>query len=127
VGFSTSKSTWKTAPNKCQVNYVVLDSDWEAELARVLESHPKIRSYGKNQAMQFKLPYRDGAVPRKYIPDFIVQVDDGRDDIAAAMLSSKRRPCVRCGCRASIISAHSGVGGSPSFGTRSKSNRHSIC
>ena len=74
VSFSTSKNTWKTAPNKCHVNYVVLDSDWEAELARVLESHPKVRAYVKNQGMQFEVPYRDGAVPRKYIPDFIVRL-----------------------------------------------------
>jgi type III restriction enzyme len=59
---------------------VVLDSDWEAELARVLESHPKVRAYVKNQGMQFEVPYRDGAVPRKYVTDFIVQVDDSHDD-----------------------------------------------
>jgi type III restriction enzyme len=91
VSFSTTKSTWKTAPGKCHVNYVVLDSDWEAELARVLESHPKVRAYVKNQGMQFEVPYRDGAVPRKYIPDFIVQVDDGRIDLLNLILETKSR------------------------------------
>jgi type III restriction enzyme len=89
VSFNTTKSTWKTAPGKCHVNYVVLDSDWEAELARGLESHPKVRSYVKNQGMQFEVPYRDGPVPRKYIPDFIVQVDDGRDDPLNLILETK--------------------------------------
>jgi type III restriction enzyme len=89
VSFSTSKNTWKTAPNKSHVNYVVLDSDWEAELARVLESHPKVRAYVKNQGMQFEVPYRDGAVPRKYIPDFVVEVDDGRDDPLNLVLETK--------------------------------------
>jgi len=89
VSFSTTKSTWKTGPGKCHVNYVVLDSDWEAELARVLESHPKVRGYVKNQGMQFEVPYRDGAVPRKYIPDFVVQVDDGRDDLLNLILETK--------------------------------------
>jgi type III restriction enzyme len=89
VNFNTSKNTWKTAPNKCHVNYVVLDSDWEAELARVLERHPKVRAYVKNQGMQFEIPYRDGAVPRKYVPDFIVQVDDGRDDPFNLILETK--------------------------------------
>ena len=89
VSFSTSKNTWKTAANKSHVNYVVLDSDWEAELARVLESHPKVRAYVKNQGMQFEVPYRDGAVPRKYIPDFVVQVDDGRDDLLNLVLETK--------------------------------------
>jgi type III restriction enzyme len=89
VSFSTTKSTWKTSPGKCHVNYVVLDSGWEAELARVLESHPKVRAYVKNQGMQFEVPYRDGAVPRKYIPDFIVQVDDGQSDPLKLVLETK--------------------------------------
>ncbi len=89
VSFSTSKITWRTAPGKCHVNYVVLDSDWEAELARVLESHSRVRAYVKNQGMQFEVPYRDGAVPRKYIPDFIVQVDDGRDEPLNLIMETK--------------------------------------
>jgi type III restriction enzyme len=89
VSFSTSKAIYRTAPKKCHVNHVVLDSDWEAELARVLESHPQVRAYVKNQGMQFEVPYRDGAVPRKYIPDFVVQVGDGRDDPLNLILETK--------------------------------------
>src|SRR5205807_2509169 len=89
VSFSTSKSTWKTSPKRCHVNYVVLDSDWEAELARVLERHPQVRAYVKNQGMQFEVPYRDGAVPRRYIPDFLVQVNDGCDDPLNLVLETK--------------------------------------
>jgi type III restriction enzyme len=89
VNFNTSKNLYRTAPNKCHVNYVVTDSDWEAELARVLESHPKVRSYVKNQGLQFEVPYRMGSVPRKYIPDFIVQVDDGREDLLNLVLETK--------------------------------------
>jgi len=54
---------------RCHVNYVVTDSDWEAELARVLESHKQVRSYVKNQGLQFEVPYRAGSTPRKYLPD----------------------------------------------------------
>lgn len=79
VSFNTSKDVYKTAPTRCHVNYVVCDSDWEAELARVLEAHPKVRAYVKNQGLQFEVPYRMGSTPRKYVPDFIVQVDDGHD------------------------------------------------
>jgi type III restriction enzyme len=89
VSFNSSKSTWRTAPGKCHINFVVLDSDWEAELARVLESHPNVRSYAKNQGMQFEVPYRDGAMPRKYIPDFIVQIEDGNDDPLNLVLETK--------------------------------------
>ena len=68
---------WTTAPNKCHINYVVLDNDWEAELARVAEQNPNVISYVKNQGLGFEIPYKDGSTARAYIPDFIVQIDDG--------------------------------------------------
>jgi len=39
--------------------------------------------------MQFEVPYRDGAIPRKYVPDFIVQVDDAHDDPLNLVLETK--------------------------------------
>jgi type III restriction enzyme len=89
VNFTTSKSLWRTAPNRSHVNYVVTDSDWEAEMARVIESHPRVRAYVKNQGLQLEVPYRDGAVPRKYIPDFVVQVEDGNHDPLNLVLETK--------------------------------------
>ena len=77
VGFSTTKDLWTTAANKCHINYVVLDSDWEAEFARVAEQHPNVISYVKNQGLGLEVPYKDGSMARAYIPDFIVQIDDG--------------------------------------------------
>jgi type III restriction enzyme len=79
VNFRTSKeSLYQTAANKCHVNWVVLDSDWEAEFCRVAENHPKVLAYVKNHALGLEVPYRYGAENRKYLPDFIVLVDDGR-------------------------------------------------
>jgi type III restriction enzyme len=89
VSFTTSKPLYRTSPQKCHVNYVVTDSEWEAELARVLESHPKVRAYVKNQGMQLDVPYRAGSTPRKYVPDFIVKVDDGREDLLNLVLETK--------------------------------------
>ena len=77
VGFSTTKDLWTTAPTKCHINYVVLDSDWEAEFARVAEQHSSVISYVKNQGLGLEIPYKDGSMARAYIPDFIVQIDDG--------------------------------------------------
>ncbi len=77
VGFNTTKDTFTTRADRCHVNAVVLDSDWEAEFARVAEDHPRVLSYVKNQGMQFEIPYRDGATPRRYRPDYIVHIDDG--------------------------------------------------
>lgn len=78
VGFMTSKDLYTTSPEKCHVNYVVCDSDWEAEFARAAEAHPRVLAYVKNQGLGFEVPYKDGSIARQYIPDFIVQIDDGR-------------------------------------------------
>ena len=81
VNFRTSReSRWRTDPRKCHVNWVILDSDWEAEFCRVVESHPKVRAYVKNHNLGFEVPYKYGSISRTYIPDFIVHVDDGHDD-----------------------------------------------
>ena len=78
VNFTTSKETrWQTDPRKCHVNWVVCDSDWEAEFCRVAEAHPKVRAYVKNQNLGLEVPYLIGSTTRRYLPDFIVQVDDG--------------------------------------------------
>ena len=78
--YSSKKSRWQTDPRKCHVNWVILDSDWEAEFCRVVESHPRVQAYVKNQGLGFNVPYRYGSSMRKYVPDFIVQIDDGQDD-----------------------------------------------
>ncbi len=78
VGFVTSKDLYETDPAKCHVNYVVTDSGWEAEFARAAEAHPRVLSYVKNQGLGLEVPYKDGATARLYVPDFIVNIDDGR-------------------------------------------------
>jgi type III restriction enzyme len=76
VNFTTSKAVYKTDPARSHVNYAVLDSDWEAEFARVAEAHPQVIAYVKNQGMQFEVPYRDAMISRHYWPDYIVRLND---------------------------------------------------
>jgi type III restriction enzyme len=59
------------------VNWVILDSDWEAEICRVAEAQPRVIAYTKNHNLGLEVPYVMGSVSRKYRPDFIVIVDDG--------------------------------------------------
>jgi type III restriction enzyme len=82
VRFDTSKTLlWETAlGNRCHLNYVVCDSNWEAEFCRAAEANPRVRAYVKNQGLGFEVPYLLGATPKKYLPDFIVRVDDGHGD-----------------------------------------------
>lgn len=91
VGFTTSKDVYATDHRKSHISHVVCDSTWEAELARVLETHPRVVSYAKNQGLGLEVPYRDGSTPRKYIPDMLVKLDDGRgpDDLLNLILETK--------------------------------------
>ena len=81
VNFNTSKlDRWETDARRCHINWVILDSDWEAEFCRIAESHPKVRAYVKNHSLGFEVPYRYGSEMRRYRPDFIVLVDDGHGE-----------------------------------------------
>lgn len=91
VNFVTSKTCWTTGarPPKCHISHVVLDSSWEEQLALTLESHPRVLAYAKNQALGFEIPYLDAGVMRRYTPDFLVRLDDGRDDPLNLILEVK--------------------------------------
>ena len=81
VRFTTSKRLrWKTDPSRCHINWVVCDSNWEAQFCLVVESHPRVRAYVKNHSLGLEVPYRYGSQTRRYLPDFVVLVDDGRGD-----------------------------------------------
>jgi type III restriction enzyme len=79
VKFNTSRTDrWQTDARRCHINWVILDSDWEAEFCRVAESHLRVLAYVKNHNLGFEVPYRYGSETRRYLPDFIVLGDDGR-------------------------------------------------
>ncbi len=103
VSFNTSKTDrWDTKGSggtfgggsggpKCHINWVILDSDWEAEFCRVAEAHPRVLAYVKNHNLGLEVPYRYGPESRHYRPDFIVQVDDGHgpDDLLNLVVEIK--------------------------------------
>src|SRR5437773_11602310 len=64
VRFPTSKpDRWDTSglPPKNHVNWVVLDSQWEAELCRVVEAHRRVTANTKNHNSRSDVPYRFGS------------------------------------------------------------------
>ena len=78
VNFTTSRQDrWETDVRRCHINWIILDSDWEGEFCRVAEAHPKVRAYIKNHNLGLEVPYRYGSETRRYVPDFIVLIDDG--------------------------------------------------
>nr|WP_207787622.1 hypothetical protein [Candidatus Thiosymbion oneisti] len=81
VNFHTAKADrYQTDPRRCHLNWVILDSDWEAEFCRVTEAHPRVLAYVKNHNLGLEVPYRYGSEMRTYLPDFIVLVEDGHGE-----------------------------------------------
>ena len=76
-----ARTRWQTAPTTCHVNWVVLDSDWEAEFCRVAESHPRVQ-----RVREEPQPRPRGAVPLRLgerggtCPTSSCCVDDGHGD-----------------------------------------------
>jgi type III restriction enzyme len=93
VNFNSTKtdSAWETDPRRSHVNFVIYDSEWEAEFSRVAEDHPKVHSYVKNHGLNFEVPYLHAGASRTYLPDFIVRVDDGHgpDDLLNLIVEIK--------------------------------------
>ena len=92
VNFNTSKETrWKTHPERCHVNWVICDSEWEAEFCRVAEQHPKVIRYVKNHNLGLEVPYLIRSQPKIYRPDFILLIDDGNgpDDLLRLIVEIK--------------------------------------
>ena len=95
VNFNTSKiERWWTGdanPIRCHINWIILDSNWEAEFCRIAENHPRVRAYVKNHNLGFDVPYRCGSESRIYRPDFIVLVEDGHgeDDLLHLVVEIK--------------------------------------
>lgn len=90
VNFNTSAiNRYQTDPRRCHINWVITDSDWEAEFCRVVEAHPRVKAYVKNHNLGFEVPYRYLAESKIYRPDFIVLVDDGEDDLLHLVVEIK--------------------------------------
>jgi len=97
VNFHTSRTDrYETTgpPPRCHVNWVILDSDWEAEFCRIAEAHPRVVRYVKNHNLGLEVPYKLGSESRMYRPDFIVCIDapgigHGPDDLLNLVVEIK--------------------------------------
>ncbi len=77
VHFTTSRTQRYRTGRRCHLNWAILDSTWEGEFCRVLDAHPRVLAWVKNRNLGFDVPYRFGGAPRRYAPDFIVDLDHG--------------------------------------------------
>ena len=92
VNFTTSRPLrWETDPTRSHVNYAVCDSTWELEFCRVAERHPAVRRWARNLNLGLEIPYQSGGVAKRYIPDFVLLLEDGNgpDDLLHLLVEVK--------------------------------------
>jgi type III restriction enzyme len=77
VDFDTARDVYRTRSDRCHVSHVVLDSGWEAKLAESLEEMDKVVCYAKNFQLGFAIPYTLDGQEHSYIPDYLINLDDG--------------------------------------------------
>ena len=77
VDFNTTKTVYETT--KSHLNYVVQDSGWETKVAYTLDHMDEVIAYFKNPGI-LRIPYTHEGVQGHYLPDFVVQLRDGRPD-----------------------------------------------
>lgn len=81
IGSTKDMQTWYTAKpcketKKSHINACVSDSGWELNAACVLDEHPSVISWVKNDHLGFEISYIYQGITRKYRPDFIVKRSD---------------------------------------------------
>ncbi|NIS48561.1 MAG: type III restriction endonuclease subunit R, partial [candidate division Zixibacteria bacterium] len=62
---------------KSHINMCVYDSTWEASEAYVLDNHPKVEAWAKNDHLGFVIYYIFRGVVYRYFPDFIIKLTNG--------------------------------------------------
>ncbi|MBL0344425.1 DEAD/DEAH box helicase family protein [Candidatus Villigracilis affinis] len=78
VDFDTARDIYRTRADKSHISHVVLDSNWEAKLAEVLEDMDEVIHYAKNFQLGFTIPYTFNGEEKAYLPDYLIRLDDGR-------------------------------------------------
>lgn len=78
VDFDTTRPVYPTRPDPCRVSHVAADTESrERETAQAADEMEEVVAYMKNQGLGFTIPYTVGGDERRYLPDFVVRVNDG--------------------------------------------------
>ena len=83
IGSTENMRIWYTSkPNhptlKSQISHVVFDSSWEAAEAYHLEHSDLVRAYAKNDHLGFYVLYLYNGVVRKFFPDYLIRLQNGK-------------------------------------------------
>lgn len=75
--------TWYTTKpcyitKKSHISHCVFDSAWESTESYIIEKNPKVASWVKNDHLGFEIEYVYEGVIRKYVPDFLIKLENGK-------------------------------------------------
>ncbi len=74
VEFWTSRDVREV--ERSHLNYMVADTKvWEQSAAYVIDKHPAVAAFVKNEGMGFAIPYIHDNEAHDYMPDFVIRLD----------------------------------------------------
>ena len=85
----TSKPCYITKTS--QISHCVFDSAWESTESYVIEKNPHVIAWAKNDHLGFEILYIFDGVVRKYLPDFLIRLDNRKTLILETKGQETRR------------------------------------
>lgn len=85
----TSKPCYITKTS--QISHCVFDSAWESTESYVIEKNPHVTAWAKNDHLGFEILYIFDGVVRKYLPDFLIRLDNRKTLILETKGQETRR------------------------------------
>jgi type III restriction enzyme len=86
IDFDTTRPCEPADPERSHVNYVVVDSGWEAIVALALEAMDEVAAYVKNDGLHFYIPFTHQGRAARYLPDFLVRLTDPGDGVQRTLI-----------------------------------------
>jgi len=83
IGSTGRMRTWYTTKpcvptTKSHISHLVSDSSWEGHAGNIFERREEVLAYAKNDHLGFQIHYMWKGSRRRYVPDFILNLSDGR-------------------------------------------------
>src|SRR5574340_26595 len=83
IGSTREMRTWYTTrlcepTRRSQISHLVVDSGWEKYVAEILDRHPEVAAWAKNDHLGFQVYYLWNGSKRRFVPDFLIRLSNGK-------------------------------------------------
>lgn len=104
----TSKPCYITKTS--HISHCTFDSAWESTENYVIEKNPHVKAWAKNDHLGFEILYIFDGVVRKYVPDFLIHLDNGKTLVLETKGQESRKDKEKRKALSEWISAVNGLG-----------------